>query len=78
MKYVVYIWLTLSLLMGCSSSPEHPQISDALPPIFPDYIGVTIPDGIAPLNFDVKGRKSADVINVVVKGGKTSKIYKRQ
>ncbi|MBR3717463.1 MAG: PD40 domain-containing protein [Bacteroidaceae bacterium] len=75
MKYVVYIWLTLSLLMGCSSLPEHPQISDALPPIFPDYIGVTIPDGIAPLNFDVKGRKSADVIDVVVKGGKGGEVH---
>ncbi|MBQ5551876.1 MAG: hypothetical protein IIT32_12525, partial [Bacteroidales bacterium] len=41
------------------------QNTDALPPIFPDYVGVTIPADIAPLNFNVDG---AEYVCVVAKG----------
>ena len=75
MKQFLYICLSLCFLIGCSSLPENPTISDDYPPIFPDYVGVTIPDGIAPLNFDVKGRKAADVMDVVVKGHKEGEIH---
>ena len=32
--------------------PENVKTVDTLPAIYPDYIGVTIPEGIAPLNFN--------------------------
>lgn len=37
-------------LVSCS---RETVLRDELPQIFPDYIGVTVPDGIAPLNFDL-------------------------
>lgn len=57
------------LLTGCTSLPENPTISEALPPIVPDYIGVTIPVGIAPLNF-YSDEEDADLIDVIIKGDK--------
>lgn len=64
MRRIVHIFLIVSLffsLSGCSSWKE-PQCSvDEMPPIFPDYIGVTVPCNIAPLNFMVEG---ADRIQV--------------
>ena len=41
----------LVILASCTPSPENVQKSDALPPIYPDYCDVTIPENIAPLNF---------------------------
>lgn len=46
----IFTLLTLWLVVACSPASE--QSSDQLPPIFPDYAGVTIPVNIAPLNFD--------------------------
>ena len=37
------------LSAACSVTPE--AAIDALPPVFPDYVGVTVPCNIAPLNF---------------------------
>ena len=37
------------LAAACSVKPEG--TIDAMPPVFPDYIGVTVPCNIAPLNF---------------------------
>lgn len=39
-------------LVACSQRQAR-ETTDALPPIFPDYIGVTVPCNIAPLNFGV-------------------------
>jgi len=66
--------LFLLVLCSCSSSPKNPQSSQQLPRIFPDYIDVTVPDGIAPLNFG-----SAEVgyerMDVVVKGEKGGQLH---
>jgi len=40
------------LLAGCSSNNRVSV--DCYPDIFPDYIGVTVPENIAPLNFELK------------------------
>lgn len=40
-------------LVAVACSPAEERTSDQLPPIFPDYVGVTVPINIAPLNFDV-------------------------
>ena len=74
-KRFIYICLSLCLLVGCSSLPVNPTISEDYPPIFPDYVGVTIPDGIAPLNFDIKGMEAAEVMDVMVKGSRGGKMH---
>ncbi len=55
----------LSLLLGCTPSPKDIIHEDALPDIYPDYIGVTIPDNIAPLNFLL--RDSCEALYVTAK-----------
>lgn len=45
--------LLVFLMTGCSRLPHDPLQIDAYPPIFPDYVDVTIPPGIAPLNFSI-------------------------
>jgi len=53
--------------------PENVTKSNLLPPIFPDYTNVTIPVGIAPLNFNVTG--GASRVDVVVKGSKGGELH---
>lgn len=72
MKYMKTCWLLLvvcCLAVSCSLTPTDVQQTDALPPIYPDYVGVTIPAGIAPLNFNMVD-DGIDVIDVTVKGSK--------
>lgn len=54
---VLMIWM----LLACSSRPENVQVVDQLPVIYPDYVGVTVPVGIAPLNFSMKDDAFTDV-----------------
>ncbi len=51
--YTEYICLaTIALLAaGCSSLPSDVRQTDQLPDIYPDYMEVTVPAQIAPLNF---------------------------
>lgn len=44
--------LTLS---ACSTEPHNATPTHSLPRLFPDYVGVTIPAGIAPMNFEFTG-----------------------
>ncbi len=45
-----------ALLLSCGSgADEAARAVDALPPIYPDYAGVTVPCNIAPLNFKIRG-----------------------
>jgi len=60
------------LLIACTPTPDHVKRVNTLPAIYPDYIGVTIPDNIAPLNFLLRGE--ADAVEVKVKGGSDSLI----
>ena len=45
----------------CTQRPTDVVVSEALPPIYPDYVGVTIPVDIAPLNFCVDSAERMDV-----------------
>ncbi len=63
---IVYCALCIALI-SCNPSPHDPQSVDALPPIYPDYIGVTIPENIAPLNFLL--RDSCDALYVIASSG---------
>lgn len=57
------------ILAACSSKPTDVRKVDALPEIYPDYIGVTIPTGIAPLDFTMAD-DAFSMIDVEVKGSK--------
>ncbi len=68
MTRIIYLALIL-LLASCGRTPHDVRTTTKLPDIYPDYIGVTIPAGIAPLNFDfIGGEYSA--IDVTIKGSK--------
>ena len=60
--------ITLLTLLSCTPTPENVQKRHDLPPIYPDYCDVTIPENIAPLNFLLR----ADCEAVEVKAGDLS------
>ena len=52
MKQILYTLLSLLLCAACASETVHDAKQEKeLPQIYPDYLGVTIPANIAPLNF---------------------------
>ena len=60
MKFNLTLFTTLLLtvcisLSGCSRIRKAARTADVQPDIFPDYIGVTVPVNIAPLNFMMEG-----------------------
>lgn len=57
--------ILLLLLTACSETVRDAKQEAALPEIFPDYTGVTMPSNIAPLNFCMRDR-SALVVDAVV------------
>lgn len=62
------------LLMACSRHPEHVQHVDQLPVIYPDYVDVTIPVGIAPLNFAMAD-DSVTTVDVMVTGAQGGSLH---
>ena len=64
MKRALLILAGLATLL--SSCRKATVLEPGLPPIWPDYIGVTIPAGIAPLDFNLQGDYSK--VYVVVRG----------
>lgn len=61
-------------MIGCTSRPDHAQPVAQLPAIYPDYIGVTVPVDMAPLNFAMADDDFTD-IDVVVKGQKSGSLH---
>ncbi|SEN26422.1 WD40-like Beta Propeller Repeat [Prevotella sp. ne3005] len=59
--------LGICLFVACTSLPKDVTHVDEQPAIYPDYIGVTIPTGIAPLDFTMAD-DSVTTIDVEVKG----------
>ena len=56
MKRILYILMVLTGLMGfmgCTETVSDAKQETVQPDIYPDYIGVTIPVNIAPLNFNM-------------------------
>ena len=70
------LWAMVCLLAcaACTATPDHPTAVDELPPIYPDYTGVTIPQGLAPLNFSLANGEEGR-IDVVVKGAKGGELH---
>ena len=68
----VMCWLSA---VGCSSdTPKDASLVDEYPQIYPDYIGVTIPVDIAPLNFSMLSDSIA-LMDVEVKGSKGGSLH---
>lgn len=65
--------LLAGLFTACQQKVENAKAIDALPPIYPDYIDVTIPVGIAPLNFDAT--EDIECMDVQVKGSQSGELH---
>ena len=71
MKAMTYIIRCLLLAVGCllfaacTEAVSDAKQENALPRIYPDYLGVTIPVNIAPLNFGMTDEKALLVDAVV-------------
>ena len=74
MKKIYVYMMAAMMLASCTEKPENVTRVDKLPAIFPDYSGVTIPDGIAPMNFNVTG-DDCDCVDVTVKGSKGGEVH---
>lgn len=78
MKTIKYLLCVLLVVMGmvslgsCCSPSQWSEAKEIkqLPEIFPDYIGVTVPVNIAPLNFNMAD-DDVDEMVVSVAGSKT-------
>ncbi len=47
---IYYLSALMLLLLSCTPTPVDVQKSSELPPIYPDYCDVTIPENTAPKN----------------------------
>ena len=74
MKSICIYITALFCLMACSHPVSSPETVDAWPEIYPDYVGVTIPATIAPMNFCVKD-SACERIDVTVTGGKEGSLH---
>ncbi|MCX6239638.1 MAG: hypothetical protein NTY07_19170 [Bacteroidia bacterium] len=63
----------LLVLSSCSEKVSPTDVLKEKPSLFPDYVGVTIPATIAPLNFKVKAEYTA--IDAVIKGRNNQVIH---
>lgn len=71
--HVGLLTLLVLVIMGCHSKPVDVKEVAELPVIWPDYVGVTIPTDIAPLNFSMADDE-VESVDVEVKGSKTGSI----
>lgn len=76
-RLINHIVLFLSVLMmiySCRHQVENATKVQQLPAIYPDYIGVTIPVDIAPLDFNFVGGE-IDCMDVLVRGSKGGELH---
>jgi len=59
-RYLI-IALAALALWACSPGAKNASPAGALPVIYPDYIGVTVPSSIAPLDFTLQGADAVEV-----------------
>lgn len=67
--FKIFVTIVLLLLVACKPQPHDEKVSDKQPVIYPDYVGVTVPAEIAPLNFAMAD-DSVDWVCVTVEGSK--------
>ena len=68
-RYLYYLVL-LIVLVACSKREAKEKV-DAMPEIYPDYIGITVPANICPMNFSVPG---AEYIRAVVENDRGERL----
>lgn len=73
-KRIISLLLIIMTVVSCNNQVKSPSQIDRYPLIYPDYVGVTIPTTIAPLNFTLTD-EIFDRIDVVVKGKKGNEIH---
>ena len=66
MRYGIMVICLAAALTACQEKVKEATNTGTVPPIFPDYVEVTIPAGIAPLNFDCK--EETERMDVTVRG----------
>jgi len=71
---IVHIFLSIIVFVSCQENVNSPSKIDKFPPIYPDYVGVTVPATIAPLNFSFPD-ETFDRVDVVIKGKKGNEIH---
>lgn len=76
MRKVIIGIISILAVIGCRKGIENPVKTDRLPEIYPDYIGVTIPEDIAPLDFNFAD-EDIDAMDVTVRGSKGGEIHSR-
>lgn len=74
MKKVIFILCLALFVCSCTRSVQNPQKIEESPDIFPDYVGVTIPVDIAPMDFSMSN-KSVELIDVVARGAKGGELH---
>lgn len=68
MRNSVILGLVCAFLSGCGTSvPEAQHVVNEVPPVYPDYVGVTVPSNIAPLRFMMEGEVE-DAVAVLASG----------
>ncbi|MBR6989864.1 MAG: PD40 domain-containing protein [Bacteroidaceae bacterium] len=72
-NYILNIFVILAICSCSVSKPENAEQVNELPSIYPDYIGVTIPVEIAPLDFDYNGGEF-ETMYVLAKGSKSGEL----
>jgi Tol biopolymer transport system component len=65
MKKILFTLITLLLFVSCDETISDARQESAQPHIYPDYVGVTIPVNIAPLNFCMADEQ-ASLIDAVI------------
>ncbi|MCR5644265.1 MAG: hypothetical protein K6G32_13140 [Prevotella sp.] len=68
------MFVGLCIITACSSRPHDVEEVNALPDIYPDYIGVTIPVEIAPLNFNIVD-DGVSIVDVEIRGEKGGNLH---
>lgn len=73
-KNLIYIFFIFTVLVSCKETVNSPVKIDAFPSLYPDYVGVTVPITIAPLNFLVNSQKF-DLVDIEVAGTNKGSIH---
>lgn len=73
MSPILLLVSILAFLVSCTPRVKDAVKADRWPSIYPDYIGVTIPVGIAPLNFNMS--EEVDAVDVVARGSKGGELH---
>ena len=64
-RYIFYLFTILLFLVACDEKVSDARQETAQPQIYPDYIGVTIPVNIAPLNFNMVDEAASRIDAVI-------------